>query len=76
MRFCAAKRITASDPNPQHNNINISPPNDREHKEMVGDREHKEMVGDREHKEMVGDRIDSDAFSRGEKRILRRNLEC
>jgi hypothetical protein len=63
MRFCAAKRITASDPNPQHNNINISPPNDREHKELVGDR-------------IDSDRIDSDAFSRGEKRILRRNLEC
>jgi hypothetical protein len=33
------------------------------------------MVRDRKYKGMVGDRIDGDAFSRGEKRILRLNLE-
>jgi hypothetical protein len=32
------------------------------------------MVGDR-YREMVGDRIDGDAFSQGEKRILRLNWE-
>jgi hypothetical protein len=60
MRFCAAKRIMASAPT---QNI-TTPPSQKTN-------DHKGMVGDRARKGMVGDRMDGDAFSRGEKRILR-----
>jgi hypothetical protein len=63
MRFCAAKRITISAPDPQHNKTTIPKP--KRSQSFGGGWAIAIILG------VVGDRIDGDAFSLREKRILR-----